>query len=198
MLTEAADRLVHRQGYCETTLSDIAKEANIPLGNVYYFFKTKDDIGRALIDHRASFYIGLLDSWNQLPDPKARILAFLQSMIDNRDMLTQSGCNIGSLCHELHKGGGPLAKKATALFATVIDWLEQQFRLLGHKEQSHHLAVHVVSVLQGAILLSYTFKTVDPIVQEVAGLKKRLFPNHVARNRTTSRTPRPHSRNKMT
>lgn len=175
ILTEAADRLVYRRGYCQTTLSDIAKEADIPLGNVYYYFKTKDDIGHALIDRRAAFYRELFALWNKLPDPKERIASFLQSMIDNREMLTQSGCAIGSLCQELHKEGGPLANDATRLFAEILDWLEAQFQLLGKESESRRLAVHVVAVLQGAILLSHTFKTPEPIVDETGRLKEQLF-----------------------
>ncbi len=178
ILTEAADRLVHKRGYCQTTLSDIAQEADIPLGNVYYYFKTKEEIGHALIDHRANFYGGLLASWNKLPDPKKRILSFLQMMIDGREMLTQSGCTIGSLCQELHKEGGPLADKAAHLFATILKWLEEQFRLIGKGSQSRSLAMHIVSVLQGAILLAHTFKTPEPIVTETERLKEMLFGKH--------------------
>ena len=50
-LLEAANRLVHAQGFNQTTLADIAREAEVPLGNVYYYFKTKEDIGHALIVH---------------------------------------------------------------------------------------------------------------------------------------------------
>jgi len=58
-LLEAANKLVHAQGFNQTTLADIAREAEVPLGNVYYYFKTKEDIGHALIEHRANFYRGL-------------------------------------------------------------------------------------------------------------------------------------------
>ena len=51
-LIEAAVKLVHRQGFNKTTLADIALESEVPLGNVYYYFKTKDDIGQALIEYR--------------------------------------------------------------------------------------------------------------------------------------------------
>ena len=43
-LIEAADKLVQLQGFSQTTLADIAKKADVPLGNVYYYFKTKEEI----------------------------------------------------------------------------------------------------------------------------------------------------------
>ena len=40
-LIEAADKLIYEQTFHTTTLADIAKLADVPLGNVYYYFKTK-------------------------------------------------------------------------------------------------------------------------------------------------------------
>ena len=174
-LLEAANKLVHQQGFNRTTLADIAEEAAVPLGNVYYYYKTKEEIGAALIEQRANFYRGLRDNWNQSSDPKARLHSFIQLTIDNREMLARSGCPIGSLCQELHKEDGPLAKKAGVIFAELLVWLEAQFRLLDKEEESPDLALHLLSVLEGASLLTNTFKDPDLMVRETAQLKKWLY-----------------------
>lgn len=171
-LLEAANRLVHAQGFNQTTLADIAQEAKIPLGNVYYYFKTKEDIGSALIEHHANFYRGVIESWNKLPDPKQRILALIQMVSDERDVLAKSGCPIGSLCQELHKDGGPLAEKSATLLSAILSWTEQQFRHLGKGKEAPDLALHLVSVLQGASLLTHTFNQPDLVVRETARLRK--------------------------
>lgn len=171
-LLEAANKLVHQQGFNETTLADIAKEAAVPLGNVYYYYKTKEEIGAALIAHRAGFYRGLRAQWETSPDPKARLHAFIQMTADNREVLAQSGCPIGSLCQELHKEGGPLAEKAGEMFVEFIDWLEAQFHLLGKEGESADHALHLMSALQGASLLANTFKDPQLILRETARLKK--------------------------
>ena len=49
-LIAAASQLLHQQGAEKTTLADIAQAAEVPVGNVYYYFKTKDDIIAAVID----------------------------------------------------------------------------------------------------------------------------------------------------
>ena len=171
-LLEAANKLVHAQGFNQTTLADIAKHADVPLGNVYYYFKTKEDIGQALIEHRAEFYRALMAAWEKSPDPKKRILALIQMVADQRETLAGSGCPIGSLCQELHKDGGPLADKAATLLAAILSWSEQQFNLLGKGQRSADLALHLVSVLQGASLLTHTFHQPDLIVRETARLKE--------------------------
>lgn len=171
-LIEAADRLVHKYGFNQTVLADIAKEAKIPLGNVYYYFKTKEEIGQALIDHRAGFYRCLITSWNELPDPRRRILAFIKTVADSREVIAQSGCPIGSLCQELHKEGGPLADKAAGMFTAILGWLEEQFRLLGTGRESSNHALHLLSALQGASLLTNTFKDPKLMLRETARLKE--------------------------
>lgn len=170
-LLEAANKLVHAQGFNQTTLADIARAAEVPLGNVYYYFKTKDDIGSALIEHRAEFYRELIAAWDKLPDPKARILALIQAVCDQREELARSGCPIGSLCQELHKEGGPLAEKSAGLLAAILGWTEQQFRLLGKGGEAADLALHLVSVLQGASLLTHTFHRPEFMTRETARLK---------------------------
>ena len=45
----AACRVLHEQGVERTTLADIALAADVPVGNVYYYFKTKDQLVEAAI-----------------------------------------------------------------------------------------------------------------------------------------------------
>src|SRR5215470_17005184 len=49
-LLQAAEKTTYRYGFGNTAIADIAKEARIPLGNVYYYFKTKDEIGEAIVE----------------------------------------------------------------------------------------------------------------------------------------------------
>ena len=52
-LVESADRLIYEQTFHTTTLADIAKDADVPLGNVYYYFKTKEAIMEAVIQKKS-------------------------------------------------------------------------------------------------------------------------------------------------
>src|SRR6266536_184061 len=49
LVASAGERL-HRQGVAATTLADIAQAADVPVGNVHYYFRTKDDLVRAVIE----------------------------------------------------------------------------------------------------------------------------------------------------
>src|SRR5258708_20700110 len=48
-LIEAASNLAHRRGFGNTRLADIANEAKVPPGNLYYYFKPKEEISEAIV-----------------------------------------------------------------------------------------------------------------------------------------------------
>jgi len=171
-LLDAASKLVHRQGFNRTTLADIAQESGVPLGNVYYYYKTKDDIGNALIEHRMECTLGQFGEWDKQPEPRKRILAVIKAVADNREVLAQSGCPVGALCQELHKNRGPLADKAAGMFSALLGWLEAQFRLLGMGKASSDHALHLVSALQGASLLTHAFNDPTLMTREATRLKQ--------------------------
>ena len=172
-LVESADKLVYMQGFHETTLADIAVHAGIPLGNLYYYFKTKEELGTAIIARRAKYYSDLAAEWDKQADPKARITAFIEYVEGRRELLSRSGCPIGSLCQELHKGdGGFLAEQAAALFTEQLNWLEGQFLALGCEDAPAGHALHLLSAMQGAALLTHTFGDPGLIQREAARVKE--------------------------
>jgi TetR/AcrR family transcriptional regulator, transcriptional repressor for nem operon len=170
-LVQAAGNLVHRRGFSRTTLADIAQASGVRLGNVYYYFKTKSAIGQAIVEQRAGDYQKVLSAWDELPDPIDRIDAFIQSTCDNRTLLARSGCPIGTLCVEMRKEEGPLAKNAAKIFAQILAWLEVQFRSMGRAEESRGLAEHLVAALQGASLLAHVFGRPEYVVEEAQRLR---------------------------
>src|SRR5260370_22886502 len=77
-LVEGARLVLHRQGVEKTTLADIAQAADVPVGNGYYYFKTKDELVRAAIDAPAQDIETALASVGHHPSPKARLKPFLK------------------------------------------------------------------------------------------------------------------------
>jgi AcrR family transcriptional regulator len=171
-LLQAAEKVTYRHGFGQSAIADIAKEASIPLGNVYYYFKTKDDIGDAIVELRLSRFKKLLRQLDQADSPKERLCAFVQIKINNRDTLARHGCPVGTLCSELHKHGGPVARKSTALFTEALVWMEKQFQALGKGSNSRGLAVHLLSATQGVSVLAHTFHDPNMITSEAERLKR--------------------------
>jgi AcrR family transcriptional regulator len=173
-LIQTAVALVYQQGFHQTTLADIAQQAQVPLGTVYSFFKTKEAIGESLVEHYLHTYREACQQWDSYPDPRARLEALIQHMLGEGQRLSQSGCPIGTLCAELHKQGGSLAQQATQIFDELLAWLAAQFRALGKGEESTDLALHLLSAVEGAILLTQSFHTSAYIEREARCLMQWL------------------------
>jgi TetR/AcrR family transcriptional regulator, transcriptional repressor for nem operon len=171
-LLQAAEKTTYRQGFGNTALADIAKQARVPLGNVYYYFKTKDEIGDAIVELRISRFRKLLQELDKGDSPKERLCGFVQIKIKNRKLLARSGCPVGTLCSELHKHGGAVARKSTVLFAEALAWMEAQFRALDKGTDSRGLGLHLLSALQGVTVLAHTFHDPGMISSEAARLKE--------------------------
>jgi TetR/AcrR family transcriptional regulator, transcriptional repressor for nem operon len=170
-LLQAAEKTTYRYGFGNTAIADIAKEARVPLGNVYYYFKTKDEIGDAIVKLRVSRFIKLLQEFNKAGSPKERLCAFVQIKIKNREELARNGCPVGTLCSELRKLGATAAGKSKVLFATALDWMEAQFRELGKGAESRGLAVHLLSATQGVSALAHTLHDPGLVEMEAVRLK---------------------------
>src|SRR5688572_30348442 len=85
-LIEAAKVLIHQKGFNQTTLADIAQEADVPLGNVYYYFKTKEAIGEAVIEKRAAEYAEFFAKLEESSDPRARLFSLLQFSTEDLEL----------------------------------------------------------------------------------------------------------------
>ena len=170
-LIRTAVKLAYRHGFRETSIADIAEAAKVPVGNVYYYFKTKDEIGEAVVEQHLSEFRTLREQWNSKGSPKERLQACVENTLGNRDMLARGGCAFGTLCSELHKEGGSLAEKSTALFGELLAWIEDQFRADGHGGDSRGLAIHLLSALQGVSVLAHGSREPELVVMETKRLQ---------------------------
>jgi AcrR family transcriptional regulator len=170
-LIETAMKLAYRNGFRETSLADIAEAARVPVGNVYYYFKTKDELAEAVMERRLEEFCAARAEWDRGSSPKERLLAFVDSIQANREQLARGGCPLGGLCAELHREGGALAKKSATLFTEPIGWLQKQFRAAGHDKDSRELAMHLFSAWQGMAAVAYGANDPEVVVMEVRRLK---------------------------
>jgi TetR/AcrR family transcriptional regulator, transcriptional repressor for nem operon len=157
-LVEAGNILFSQQGFHLTTLADIAALADIPTGNVYYYFKTKDSIAAAVLAYNKKLQEQQLAEFNTLPSAKERLLAAIQHATDGVGGIIKFGDPFGTMCQELGKKGGDLAKYASEIMEDLLSWCEEQFKSLGGEQNSRKQAINLVSCLQGCNLLTLILK----------------------------------------
>jgi len=173
-LIEAADKLFYEQGVNITTLANIAALAEVPLGNVYYYFKSKEAIVLAVIERRRQTIQAQFTSWENQPH-KTRLTSWIDFQADQSELTVSFGDWLGSMCQELCKQqGGDISNAAAQLLKEVYLWCESQFKEMGKGEKSPTLALSLLSGLQGVSLLTLTFKDAKVIQQQSHYLKNWL------------------------
>jgi TetR/AcrR family transcriptional regulator, transcriptional repressor for nem operon len=144
----------YRQGVARTTLADIAEAADVPVGNVYYYFKTKEEIIAAVVQsHRDRLRSSFADLERRHRSPKARLKALGGVLAAQRDVVARYGCPYGTLSSALAKRAGGTDPLAAPLMQDQLDWAEQQFRDMGRSD-AHDLAVELVAHHQGSTVLT--------------------------------------------
>jgi TetR/AcrR family transcriptional repressor of nem operon len=158
-LIAAAGDLLHRQGVAATTLAHIAQAADVPVGNVYYYFKTKDDLVRAVIDAQVDQVEAMLRAFEGLSGPAERLTALVRRWEQMRDLVARYGCPLGTLAAELDRRDDGLDVEAARPIRRILDWAEIQIRSLGHRD-ARELATALFAGVQGAALLASALR--DP------------------------------------
>jgi len=170
-LIESARTLIHEQGVHRTTLAEVAERGDVPLGNVYYYFKSKDELVRAVLEGYQEQAGALIEAFERHRSPQARLKALVRNWADMRDEIVRHGCPMGTLCAELDKLGGGADQDAAAVMAHIIDWAEEQFRQLGRRD-ARDLAVALFAGIQGAALLANTFRDPDILTRQGRHLER--------------------------
>ena len=183
-ILDAATRLMHVSGYQNTSLDDVLRESGVGKGNFYHYFRSKEDLGFAILDQLvARFVEHTLNPCfaDQGADRLEQIRCFLDRVLDaQRKSKGVGGCFMGNLACELsdvHEGfRARLASVFTAwrarLTAALVD-----AQVRGEVVAScppEPVAQFLVAGLEGGILLTKLSKDIAVLEQCVSELKRYL------------------------
>jgi AcrR family transcriptional regulator len=102
--------------------------ADVPVGNVYYYFKTKDDLIGAVVHTYADQLASMLAELERAhPSPKTRLEAFVGVLAERAAASVaqygaQYGCPYGTLSSELAKKADRPDALAAQLIQIQLDW----------------------------------------------------------------------------
>jgi TetR/AcrR family transcriptional regulator, transcriptional repressor for nem operon len=170
-LIDGAVRVFHEHGVESSSLADIAQQADVPVGNVYYYFRTKDDLLKAALDAHAGEVGRALAELDQHRTPKARLRAFVRMLAGQTELTARYGCPQGSLCSELDKRDDVVSRRCADLMRLPIDWAARQFRELGRRD-ADELATALIASYQGIALLANTFRDPELMARECRRLER--------------------------
>jgi AcrR family transcriptional regulator len=177
-LVQAATALLHEQGFAATSLADVAARAKVPLGNVYYYFRTKEALAEAVIAAHEEALAERFERWEkEHAEPRVRVRRLVRAPLDHADSVVRFGCPHGSLCQELEKLGAEtvIAKAGARLLGVYIDWAAAQLREYGvPTRQARALATDLLASIQGTMLIAHTMRSADLLSQQLARVEKWL------------------------
>lgn len=180
----AASRLIRVRGYHGTSLDEILRESGVGKGNFYHHFRSKEDLGYAILDGIvAAFLEQTLDPCfrDAGVSPLDQVCCFLDRILAiQRERGGVGGCPLGNLASELadvHEGfRGRLASVFSAWRERLTGALEDARRrgLVTEACQSPAVAQFLVAGLEGAMLMTKLTKDVQVMEQCVEELKRHL------------------------
>jgi TetR/AcrR family transcriptional repressor of nem operon len=196
-LVEAARRLFWERGYEATSLQDVVGRARAKSGSLYYFFRTKEDLLLAVLDH----YVDLLwpaviePAFGRTTDPIERIFSILGGY---REGLIYTGfthgCPIGNLALEVSNEYPRAREKIAQNFEGWRKWirkcLDKAADRLPAGVNGERMAMFVLAVMEGAVMQARAHHSLDPFDASVAEL--RQYFNRLIEESARERAPKVH------
>jgi TetR/AcrR family transcriptional repressor of nem operon len=183
-ILNAAARLIHVQGYQSTSLDDVLRESGVGKGNFYYYFKSKEDLGYAIIDRITQAFVerSLGPAFADTDaDPVTQIHGFLDRVLEaQRVRKCVGGCVMGNLASELSDVHEGFRQRLAGIFdlwrvhlAEAVSRGQARGRLRADVDASR-VAQFLVAGLEGSILLSKVAKDITVMERCVEELKRHL------------------------
>lgn len=148
-IKQAAEELIIQKGYRDTTIQDIAKNANVAVGTIYRYYKSKDDI---LMD------IGRMDLKDFSISQDLRRKEIMEAALHVFGTKGYSRTNIEDIAQEIGMSKGSIYqyfKSKEELFISTIKESSQMRTLLNlPKFKQENLNIEEVLVEIGRVFLS--------------------------------------------
>src|SRR5579859_3619816 len=180
-LIASARYLFWDRGFAGTSMSDLLAHAEVNSGSFYHFFESKEALLRAVLQD----YLDLLrpvvvdPAFATTDDPIARIFAILAGY---REKILQTdhrfGCPLGRLALEIDPENRPahslIAKNFEGWITVVRECLEQARDRLPKDTDVEALSTYVLAVMEGGVMLSRSYGSVDPFDRTIAALREHF------------------------
>ena len=180
-LIQSARYLFWERGFAGTSMADLLSHAGVNSGSFYHFFESKEALLRAVLQ----MYLGALrpmvvdPAFAQTDEPVARIFAILAGYRE-RILQTQCryGCPLGRLALEIDPENRPAHDLIAENFRGWIGVIQECLHRIRHRlptgADPQSLATYVLAVMEGGVMLSRSYGSVEPFDRTVAQLREHF------------------------
>lgn len=81
-ILKAAERVFAEAGCAGATMADIADKAGLPKANLHYYFGTKEDLYRAVLDNILRLWLTPIEALTPDADPAAALTAYITAKLE--------------------------------------------------------------------------------------------------------------------
>jgi TetR/AcrR family transcriptional regulator, transcriptional repressor for nem operon len=190
-LINSARYLFWERGFAGTSMADLLAHSEVNSGSFYHYFESKEALLReVLMQYLPALRPMVIEpAYAQTADPLERIFAILAGY---RDRILQTecryGCPLGRLALEIDPENRPAHKLIAENFAAWIEAVEEcvmQFcNRLPKGTDPQALATFVLSVMEGGVMLSRSYGSVEPFDLAVAQLHQHFTLLGTKRNKS--------------
>jgi TetR/AcrR family transcriptional regulator, transcriptional repressor for nem operon len=177
-ILEAAIHLFWEKGYAETNLAELMAQAKVNAGSFYYFFKSKKNLLIAVLERYEEMLhtVLLAPIYEKESDPVERIFALLARY---REAVVMTGCTYGCPIGRLALEISPGMLEANALLAKNFEGWSSAVRANLEAARARFpkgldfvmLSRFVLTVMEGGVMQSRAYRSVEPFDQAVAQLR---------------------------
>lgn len=174
-LVLAAAESIWLDGFAASSLAKIAGRADVPVGNVYYYYKTKADIALAVADLFVAQTQSLIDEIiAQSSKPKDRLSLLVEKLRASQPERVKHGCPIYAAVKEFERSVPQASTRAAQSFELLNGFVADELKRSGVRPSIANLqARNFVATWQGGITLSHALGE-SPILVEAFTRMERL------------------------
>ena len=180
-LIESARFLFWERGYAGTSMSDLLGHADVNSGSFYHFFESKEALLRAVLETylQALQPVIVAPAFASTDKPLGRIFAILAGY---RERILQTGCKygcpLGRLALEIDPENRPahdlIADNFRSWIAVIRECLDDFRDQLPKHTDREALATYVLTVMEGAVMVSRSYGSVEPFDRAIAQLEEHF------------------------
>jgi TetR/AcrR family transcriptional repressor of nem operon len=180
-LINSARYLFWERGFAGTSMADLLAHAQVNSGSFYHFFESKEALLRDVLEgYLHALRPMVIDpAFAQTDKPVERIFAILEGY---RGRILQTGCQygcpLGRLALEIDPENRPAHKLIAQNFQGWIDavreCVEEMKDRLPRGTDREALATYVLVVMEGGVMLSRSYGSVDPFDRAVQQLRQHF------------------------
>ena len=180
-LINSARYLFWERGFAGTSMADLLDHAKVNSGSFYHFFESKEALLREVLEgYLHALRPMVVDpAFATTNEPVERIFAILAGYRE-RILITDSkyGCPLGRLALEIDPENRPAHKLIAENFQGWITAVRECLDALKHRlprnTDREALATYVLAVMEGGVMLSRSYGSVDPFDRSVHQLREHF------------------------